>query len=508
VSSSRTMAPRELPPGVMSEVFSLAAVPGIQLRSLLSSILESAITVTGADAGGAIFVPGGKSQQIHWSLKEVAEGPMRPQGNLVEEWAARALPSSGFNGDNNVPGVRIDTSNNSSFRLFPGSRCLAQVPIPVGEPSPGRLQVETFQRRALSDRQLRSLAELGRFARTAICRLLLRDRAMADGLDLQVVGKSPKLLELERQLELVAQDSRNPALIYGERGSGKELAAYSIHFFSRRRYQPYIPANCAAFSESLVADAFFGHQRGAFTGADGVRRGLFQAARGGTLFLDEIGDMPLTVQAALLRALDRGEIRQMGSDKPSRIDVRIIAATNHDLEERIREGSFRRDLYDRLQVFPVRVPPLRERKADIPLLAEHFLRKACQNNGRNQWLGRPRVCRGCGQAAGHVCIDPALFDLLAEHDFPGNVRELRNLMYRLSATVAEEVLKPKHAFPQLRRAAPTQDSGPEDLRLDSVIRRHIAAVVELTGGNKAQAARLLGLPPTTLFNKMKKLGLH
>ncbi len=374
------------------------------------------------------------------------------------------------------------------------------------EPAPVLLQVESRHPRAYSEKDLHLLSDLHRLGSLLVERHLLREHACAAGFDIHPVGRSQEFLKLEGLVKCVASDPSSPVLIRGERGSGKELTAYAIHFHSRRRDQPFVAVNSASFTSGLAADELFGHKRGSYTGAETVREGIFRTAHQGSLFFDEVGDMPLDIQACLLRALDHGEIRQIGCDKLLRVDVRIIAATNQNLEKRVAEGAFRSDLYDRLNVFEIRVPPLRDRKDDLKLLADFFLRKACLNSGRYRRMSERGACRACLGSGGKTCARPTLYPALADHDYPGNVRELRNLMLRLAATVQDQELAPAH----LCSGVATTGSGrtrDQDPRLDSIIRDHIRHVLENSDGNKSAAARTLGLPLTTMINKMKKLGI-
>jgi DNA-binding NtrC family response regulator len=217
--------------------------------------------------------------------------------------------------------------------------------------------------------------------------------------------------------------------------------------------------------------------------------------------------MPPSVQASLLRVLDRGEFHRIGRDRPVQVDVRIVAATNKDLPQMVAGGAFRADLFDRLNVLPIHVPPLRDRREDIPLLASFFLRQSCLESGRQRRSRQPETCRECRQAARACCVEPEAFSRLAEHDFPGNVRELRNVVYRLAVLVGIDRIRAEHAFSCLGSPPAASSGRPSDLLLETAVREHILAVLRSTGNNKTRAARLLGLPLTTLVNKMKKLGI-
>jgi Transcriptional regulator containing PAS, AAA-type ATPase, and DNA-binding domains len=339
-------------------------------------------------------------------------------------------------------------------------------------------------------------------------RLLLRDQAMRDGFNINLIGRSRRFLELERSLKQIAHFSQRPVLICGERGSGKELAAYAIHYFSKRRAGPFIPVLASAFPESLQTDELFGHEKHAFTGAAGTRRGKFLAANEGTIFLDEIGDLSPALQVSLLRVIEQGEIQPIGRDLPKRVNVRVIAASNKDLPKLVAEGCFRADLYDRLNAISLVVPPLRERKEDIPLLAKFFLTKQCLETNKYMRLYKKNDCFCCNNQE-VACATRPLWQALQKYHWPGNIRELENLIIKLSTFASEEVLDIRHLPQQILGTSPTGDriSPVEDLTLNIIIRRHIEKILFLTGNNQTQAAKILGMSRTTLQSKMRKLNI-
>jgi transcriptional regulator with GAF, ATPase, and Fis domain len=311
-----------------------------------------------------------------------------------------------------------------------------------------------------------------------------------------LIGQSRRMKELFQLLDRYI-GSEDPVVILGESGTGKELIARAIHTQGRRKDGPFVSENCAALTESLLESELFGYVRGAFTGARGNKRGLFEAASGGTLFLDEVGDMSVDLQKKLLRVLQEGEVRPLGSDKVVKVDVRLITATNRDLEELVRDGDFREDLFYRLNVLPVRVPPLRERKEDIPLLLAHFLRQTSQDGNKPT----PKV-------------DPSVLNLLTTYRWPGNVRELENEIKR-AVILAEGVIMPEHLSAAVRQQAqePVRDDGgpspieagttlPEMVRTLEV--REIQRALEKAKNNKSRAAELLGLSRFALQRKMEK----
>jgi transcriptional regulator with GAF, ATPase, and Fis domain len=279
-------------------------------------------------------------------------------------------------------------------------------------------------------------------------------------------------------------------LIQGENGTGKELIARNLHRMSRRSGHSFVVVNCAAIPESLVASELFGHERGAFTGADKKRTGLYDAAHEGTLFLDEIGELPLSVQPALLRAVQFGEIRPVGSDHTRRVDVRVVAATNRDLLDEVARGGFREDLYYRLAALRIAAPPLRERPEDIAVLARAFLARAAERTGRT------------------LAWDEGALRLLATREWPGNIRELENVVTRISVLAAEEVIT-ADAVRELALDEPggRPRGGLPTLRLEDLERQAIAQALERHAGDKRAAADTLGIALRTLYNKVDAYGL-
>ncbi len=317
-------------------------------------------------------------------------------------------------------------------------------------------------------------------------------------------GPSPAWQALKTQVLRVAP-AQAPVLITGETGSGKEVVARLLHAHSTRAQGPFLAINCGAVSRELLESELFGHDKGAFTGASTARQGLIAAAEGGTLFLDEVGDMPGPMQVSLLRVLDRGEYRPVGSTRTLHADVRLVCATNQDLQELVHQGRFRDDLLYRIHTIGLRVPPLRERTADVPTLVTHIL----------QTLRVP--------GAAKLAVDPAALSALAAYRWPGNVRELRSVIERIvlmkttSGPIVEQdvqqVLTPMTA----ERRGPTAPSDPArvqaadtgaDASLEAIERLHILHVLENHSGNKAQAAKTLQIDYKTLLSKLKKYGVR
>lgn len=313
-----------------------------------------------------------------------------------------------------------------------------------------------------------------------------------------LIGKSKKMREVYSLIEKVAPSTAN-VLILGESGTGKELVARAIHYNSQRKGKPFVAVNCGAIPETLMESEFFGHKKGAFTGAVGDRAGLFEQAEGGTLFLDEIGEVPLQLQAKLLRAIQEKEFRRVGGTLDQKADVRLVAASNRDLEEQVKEGSFREDLFYRLNVVQVKMPPLRERGDDIPILVEHFYKKYVQP---------PYSDRIITQGA---------LKLLMSYGFPGNVRELENLVERCSVLgnreISEECLPPQlHAGKRPECGAAAECELPEegmDLEayLDGIEKRILLQALERSGGVKKKAAELLRLTFRSFRYRLAKFGM-
>jgi DNA-binding NtrC family response regulator len=312
-----------------------------------------------------------------------------------------------------------------------------------------------------------------------------------------LLGKDSALLPALSLIAKVA-DTGCTVLITGESGTGKELAARSLHAGSSRQNKPFVPVNCAAIPTNLVESELFGHAKGAFTGASSARVGRFAQANGGTIFLDEIGEMEIGVQAKLLRLIQDGELYPVGEETPTRIDVRILAATNRNLEREVAAGRFRADLFWRLNVIPVELPPLRERLVDIPLLAEHFMHKASAKHRRDV-----------------TGFEPTAMTVLEAYHWPGNIRELENAVERAVLVrgrgnvrvgdLPKEVHSPRSLTPR-HTPIPSLPEDGTDLRamLDAVEQRMIGEALERTGGNKNRAAELLGLNRTTLVEKLRR----
>jgi DNA-binding NtrC family response regulator len=327
-------------------------------------------------------------------------------------------------------------------------------------------------------------------------RLETENRRLAEdaGLGSEILGSAPPMVALRATLARVAPTEAS-VLLLGENGTGKELAARAIHAGSPRARKPFVVVNCAAIPETLFESELFGHVKGAFTGATEARRGKFQQADGGTLFLDEIGETPASLQPKLLRALESGDVETIGGRGPERVSVRLIAATNRDLEAEVALGRFRRDLYYRLAVIPVKLPALRDRIQDVPFLASRFLEAACRRN-------RVKPKR----------LDAGALDALARHAWPGNVRELRNVMERVAILAPEETIGAVALGLERTRGAEPPPAAPGAGALSEQLERHERAIVlaclERNHWKMTKSAEELGLERSHLYKKLKALGIE
>jgi transcriptional regulator with PAS, ATPase and Fis domain len=308
---------------------------------------------------------------------------------------------------------------------------------------------------------------------------------------IQLVGESRSSRRLRQIIKQVAASEAQTVLIYGESGTGKELVARGLHYEAPRREHPLIEVNCAGISETLFESELFGHERGAFTDAKTAKKGLIEMAHRGTLFLDEISEMALSLQAKFLRFLEERRFRRVGGTHEGTVDVRVVAATNRDLKESVREGRFRKDLFYRLNLIFIHVPPLRERRDDILPLSQHFLRTA--NRTFN------KAIRG---------FSPEAERLLVEYGWPGNARELRNVVERIAILESDDLILPEHLPPEIQGDQAPRSINPFDVGalfptpLAEVERAYISAALERVGGNKTKAAEILGITRQTLRAKL------
>ena len=303
-----------------------------------------------------------------------------------------------------------------------------------------------------------------------------------------VIGRTPKMFQVYKTIAKVA-DTKSTVLLCGERGTGKELIARSLHYNSQRNNRPFIPVDCASLVETLIESELFGHVRGAFTGASSAKKGLLEEADGGTLFLDEVGNLSLSMQSKLLRFLQEHEIKRVGGTESIKVDVRVIAAANQPLEPLVRNGKFREDLFDRLNVVIITLPPLRERKEDIPLLANHFLQKFAEENHKS---------------ISH--ISPEALEILLRYSWPGNVRELehtieRAVIFSIHPMILTEDLPIKMSEEVKGLEIPMPE---KPLSLKELEKRYVLKVLQETGGNKKKASEILGIDRATLYRILEK----
>ncbi|MBN2125727.1 MAG: sigma 54-interacting transcriptional regulator [Deltaproteobacteria bacterium] len=296
---------------------------------------------------------------------------------------------------------------------------------------------------------------------------------------------------MQRVFNLIANATRSdaPVIVFGESGTGKELVARAIHETGSRRRKPFVKVNCAALNESLLESELFGHVKGAFTGAYRARQGRFEAARGGDIFLDEIGDLPLSTQVKLLRVLEEKVIERVGDNRPIAVDVRIVSATNRNLEELIERGLFRKDLFYRINVIPIAVPPLRERREDIPILAEAFFKRIRMKSGKHM--------QGISNEA---------MTCLMSYGWPGNVRELKSTFEYAFVSCQESLIRPYH-LPRSILRWQEDHGGSGASKGDESKKQQLLDALEKTGGNQSQAARVLGVSRVTIWNRMRKYGI-
>lgn len=482
---------------------SLQLASTVTTEKLLQFILHEALTFTRSNAAGIFILEHARPERAMPDTPEdtsmIADRYARTKLQAAAVIHQRSRAESGLRDQMVFP---------SKLPLFPDSRSAIVAALHEANRTLGLIITECASPDHYAPEDLRLLQELASQSSSAIYRSLLKTRMSAAGHAMDLVGFSPELLEVERKTRIAAASARGSVLITGERGCGKELVAEAVHFFSDRYLRPFLPVLSSSFSDGLFVDELFGHERFAFTGASHERKGKFHAADGGTVFLDEVGDLDLNVQAGLLRILERGELPRIGRDTPLRVDVRVVAATNRDLNVLMAQEKFRHDLYDRLSVFEIHVPPLRIRKQDIVPLATHFLRAHCTINSHDSPL---QGCDRCNSANRLCCATPNLYEALLAYHWPGNVRELAHVMLQLMATYPGQVLDADHLPEHIRKyqSRSPSPSAPatcevEGMELNRVIERHLHHVIGVAKGNKTQAAKLLGLPRSTLNAMLRR----
>lgn len=491
-----------------------ASLPEVHLSEILQTLLEHMMAESGSDRGGGIFLfePASHDRKVFTRVlsSRLADG-VKNDPDLRHSLERRVYRRRHRKRPHVEPGGPPIDSPSSATE--PGS--VLSVPLLDRNRVLGLVHLEASRRSSHREPRVKRAESLARRAFPAIRRAVVRNRMAHANFQAGVIGTSPAFLDLEEHLWRAGTSSRGHVLILGERGSGKELAAGSIHASSDRWTEPFVPVLTPALAESLYVDELFGHERHAFTGASSRRPGRFQSAEGGTLFFDEVGDLTPRVQAALLRVLETGEMTPIGRDRPISLDLRVVAATNRPLDKLISSGSFRQDLLDRLAVFEIRIPPLRERTEDVPLLVNYFLRKYADELGRHLDRGCELPCSSCGCWTRPACVSDGLYETLKGYSWPGNVRELKHTVLRLVASAAGEALDTVYLPRRFHRAPAAEPVGIEaldptqagSLTLESAVRRHILAVLKLSDYNQSRAARALDLPLSTLRSKLKKLDI-
>ncbi len=476
-----------------------AARPGTIEAELVAIALEA----TGAEHG-AIFV-WDKAADGLVLVHHVVNGVtvtlprvVKHEGSKDERRAGIALHVF----DTGEPYLASDTSRDARYtRYLIDVGAIAAVPIQWQKRAIGVLTISTREVRGLDAASLSALAAIAEVAAPLLRRVQVDQLSRAaTGRPLLIKGLSPAWHEVERKLELAAPTTA-PILIRGESGTGKDLVARAIHWNSRRAEKPYVTVNCAAIPETLLESILFGHVKGAFTGASFQKIGEFQKANGGTLFLDEVGELPVMLQAKVLRAVEQGEVQPLGSNEPpDRVDVRLICATNRDLEAMAKTGAFRDDLYYRLSVMTLELPPLRSYKDNLETLANVFLEQSAASHGKPA----PR-------------LGTTVLARLSAYDFPGNVRELKNTIeHAVILCTGDELAtadlpKPLQGGAPSARPTPAKHATLEDAReswLAPLERQYLTDLLTRHGGNVKLAAVAAGINTVTLYRLLKRRGLH
>jgi Nif-specific regulatory protein len=466
---------------------------------LVRIVLDSMLEAIPADVGAILSVKEGRELEV---AAHRNRDPSLHNYSRVSEYVSREVLSTREAVlAEDVPGDRHLKNRESLSDLHTTSLICA--PIMFGERVLGLIHLYcTDDRKKLDDEDLEFAVAVAKTLGTAIHQLQKQDSLSAENRSLrdqlrvesELVGESQAIREVEKQIGRVAGTNAT-VLIRGESGSGKELVARAIHYSSLRKDGPFVCLNCAALTETLLESELFGHEKGAFTGATEKKIGKFEAADRGTIFLDEIGEMNPSTQAKFLRVLEGHPFERVGGHTPIKVDVRVVAATNQPLEQAVHAGTFRRDLFFRLQVVEIRVPPLRERKSDVPLLAEHFLKRFVRETGRK--------VRG---------FTPAALKKMEQYDWPGNVRELRNVVERAVALSSGPMLDAADVWLSSLDALRTTAHAPaapayQPLSLEDVEKEHILRTLTYTDWNKSKAAEILQIERSTLDRKIKAFDL-
>ncbi len=470
------------------------------LEPVLADFVDVAKTLTESDYG-SIFVMENEDGDVRLVAHREKGELLADLPNLLElDTQSPGIITWVYH--NNQTYMSNDVSDDPYyFPAFKDVQADLVVPIRLQGQAIGVLSVESRERDHYTREHRERLEEFAEAISMVIGRLWLTRYSRRRGYHVEIVGISKQIRNIEALVKRVAP-TKEPVLVTGESGVGKELLAHGVHYFSPRRDRDLMIVNCGAFAEELLASELFGHVRGSFTGAHRDKAGKMELADGGTLFLDEVEAMSPRLQVMLLRALEYGEIQKVGEDRGARrVDVRFIAASNQDLRTLVDEGSFREDLYYRFNVFGIHVPALRERREDIPLLAEHFRRDFVEENG-----------------SGPTGFSNAASAALIGYEWPGNVRELRNAVRRAavlseSAQILVEDLPPAISASMsgeplsIAANAELLEADLDNARLDSVVASHIRRVLAAVKGNKTRAAEVLGIPRTSLYHKLRRHGI-
>ena len=479
-----------------SQLDTEAALHAADVEHLERRIMELALERTGARSG-AMFLWDARRKGLALGFHVVEGGMIEIPDALVMR--ARPGEPAGIAMhvfDSAAPYLTNDTSRDPHYApYFLPVLSIAAVPILYQRRPIGVLSVSSRERDAFGRRHLDELEALAASAAKFLRRAQLYFASRERGRPLFIKGLSPEWLEVERRIEQVAFTS-SPVLVTGESGTGKELVAHAIHFNSRRASQPFVSVNCAAIPENLLESLLFGHVRGAFTGATGDKIGELQKADGGTLFLDELGELPMSLQPKLLRAVEYGEVQPLGSNQPpSRVDVRIVCATNRDLPRLVQQRQFRDDLYYRIGVMTIELPPLRSYRHNLEVLAHVFRERACE-------LHEKQVPH----------LSPEALAALMSYDFPGNVRELKNALEHAVILAEAETISVEHLPRSLR--APARKEAPRRKTLSALREEWLAPfetryLIDLLGSteNVRAAAKQAGVDRVTLYRLLKKRGV-
>lgn len=481
-----------------------SALHDVDIEAVARRLVEVACTQTGT-RNGAVFLWDGKAKGLRVDFHMV-------EGVIVTLPGTGAVLKPRRDGRSNGIAVTCfengsaylcnDTSKDTNYaRYFLDVGAVLAVPIPWQGKPIGVLTVSSQQREAFTYQHVAALEEVASDSAKHLRRAQLARQTRADGRPFVIKGLSSAWLEVERKVEQVSS-ADVPVLVTGESGTGKDLVSRAIHFNSKRAGKPFVVVNCAAIPETMLESVLFGHVKGAFTGASFDKVGEFQKADGGTLLLDELGELPLMLQAKVLRAIEYGEVTPLGSNAaPSRVDVRFICATNRDLPAMVKDGKFRDDLFFRVGVITVELPPLRSYKDNLPILAQVFLQQAAQKHARKVSL-----------------ISPDAMELLCRWDYPGNMRELKNslehavVMARGDTVQADDLPKVMHgnAAPVTSPAVEVKTRTLAELReawVNPLEKKYLLELLDAHGGRVDPAAKVAGINRVTMYRLMEKHGI-